>query len=251
MVQLCHLLCFCTLGIIGNLQGALRPIFPTRLTKLFDGTSHQSVNYSMLTDRGDLLIYASGEVKIMDLYMSLTKASKAIENVKFLAQQKDEVIVVTFANNKIRCTSYKYDDLATLCKVCRFNSEPIPGCNSPLVVNESYLFLLDNTSSSHWLRVYDHVGSHLHSIKIGYTVLGLYSLPDDCVLIRAEQHLLLKFDPKTLLIEQLSRSTRNLLATDGAGICYSAHAGNKKRKMSTIACYKSNLGEDEHHKLFT
>ncbi|KAF6022532.1 hypothetical protein EB796_019167 [Bugula neritina] len=159
---------------VGKIEASLRPLIPTKLTKLFNGPSNIQVGHMTLTDCGDLLFYSSGEVRIMDLGMKLTKASKAIANVCCLAQFKDVVFVVTYAGNKLKCSSYRYGTLSDLNEICEYRAEFV---SSSIAVCEKYVVMVDNSSYYYCLRVYDHSGVPQRDVKINHSIKGSGRFP--------------------------------------------------------------------------
>ncbi|KAF6022530.1 hypothetical protein EB796_019165 [Bugula neritina] len=201
-------------GNVGKFEASLRPLIPTKLTKLLTHPSNIQVSHMMLTDCGDLLFYSSGEVKIMDLNMKLTKASRAIGNVLCLAQFKDVVFVVTYAGNTLKCSSYRYGTLSELNEICEYPAEYI---SSSIAVCEKYVVLVNNASYTYCLRVYDHSGVHQRDVQVNRSIQGIWTLPNSSILIRTDQGQNLKLDTTTFVLHDCGKSSVAPLTTDGAG----------------------------------
>jgi len=192
-----------------------------------------------LTDCGDLLFYSSGEVRIMDLGMKLTKASKAIANVCCLVQFKDVVFVVTYAGNKLKCSSYRYGTLSELNEICEYRAEFV---SSSIAVCEKYVVMVDNSSYYYYLRVYDHSGVHQRYVKINHSIQGIWTLPNSSILIQTDQYQNLKLDTTTFVLHDCGKSYFAPLTTDGAGLCYDAPF-TRKKYIKTISCRKIGSGD--------
>ena len=180
----------------------------------------------VVTDRGDLLYYYKDEVKIVDTHNKLTKGSLKVANVVSLAQSKENIFIAAM-ERKSSCSrsrscscsrfDYKLKKEATL---CNFPTER--QSEQQMVVNESELIVIENSSYHFRLRVYNFSGSLLRTVRLSEKALQISPLPQGRVLIKHSDLRIASYDITADQANEIWRSEDeyNFVSTDSAGLCY-------------------------------
>ena len=205
-------------GRIPDIPVQLRPLIPKKLLRF--SSNQVKATRLILTDRGDVLYYYDSKVTLTDTHMTRTKASLTnCSVVVSLAQCKDHVFLAFYGNRSLTCERFSYE-LVKKADICQFSTEH-PSYHH-MVVRDEEVIIIDNSSYSYNLRIYDFSGNQIRSVSLDSASSRLCLLPDGYILLRNASGFIVKYDITSSKATRVwtSKEPYNFVSTDSAGICY-------------------------------
>ena len=229
-------------GQFQDLDVLLRPLIPKRIVKFLNGGFSTIMKASLLvvTDRGDLLYYYKDEVKIVDTHNKLTKGSLKVANLVSLAQSKENIFIAAMERKRFICSRFDYK-LKKEATLCNFPTER--QSEQQMVVNESELTVIENSSYHFRLRVYNFSGSLLRTVRLREKALQISPLPQGRVLIKHSDLRIASYDITADRANEIWRSEDgyNFVSTDSAGLCYcNSYKYNSAQEIQLVTADSSS-----------
>ena len=152
--------------------------------------------------------------------MTQTKASLTnCSGVVSFAQSKDHVFIAFYASNKLTCERYSYE-LVKKADICQFPTDYPSGHH--MVMRDEEVIIIDNSSYSYNLRIYDFSGNQIRSVRLPNSSTQLCLLPKNHVLLRDTNAYIVKYDITSSEAVRVWSSNKKYssVSTDNARICY-------------------------------